>query len=149
MHFADSIAIIIARIFVNAVLNRRMAADDVIVSVRFVTVDNRFGVGELMHMGLQRFARRIRHDAQADLPTLAPNGSNNRRAIIRVGSAPTSVVRTATRRIKRIRVFLAFFPPHSETSRLFQYAHLPAGYSVEENRHSRVRCAAGSEWSAD
>ena len=113
MHFANSVAIIVARIFANAMLNRRMAADDVIVSVGLITVNNRFGVRELMHMGFQCFSRRIRHNAQTNLPTLTPNRSDNRRAIIRIGSASTLIVRTSARRIKRVTMFLAFFPRHS------------------------------------
>ena len=99
VHFANPIAIVIARIFMNAMFNRCMRADDVIVTVRFVGVDNGFGVSELMHMGFQGFAGRVRNNAQPDLPALPPNGSDNRRAIICLRPAPALVVRTTTRRI--------------------------------------------------
>ena len=53
MHFAHTIAIVIARIFMHAMVHCGMHADDVIVPVRFVGVDNRLGVSELMHLGFQ------------------------------------------------------------------------------------------------
>jgi len=99
MHFANSIAIVIARIFMNAMFNSCMHADDVMVTIRFVGVDNGFGTGELMHMGFQGFAGRVRDNAQTDLAALPPDRSNNRRTIIIICPAPALVVRSTTRRI--------------------------------------------------
>lgn len=59
MHFANAIAIVIARVFVYAMFYGGMHTEDVIVTVRFVGVDNCFGTGKLMHMGFQGFTRRV------------------------------------------------------------------------------------------
>lgn len=99
MHFANSITIVIARIFMNAMFNRGMHTDDVIVTVRLVGVDDGFGTGELMHMGFQGFAGCVRGNAQTNLPTLTPNRSDNRRTIIRIRSASALVVGTPARGI--------------------------------------------------
>ena len=107
---AHSIAIVIARLFMHALVHCGMHADDVIVTVRFVGVDNRLGVSELMHLGFQGFASRVRDNAQTDMTALPPNRSYNRRTIIVVGSTPTLLVRSTTRRIQGIRVLLAFSP---------------------------------------
>jgi hypothetical protein len=62
MHFANAIAIVVARIFMNAMFNCGMHTDNVIVTVRFFGVDDGFSTGKLMHMGFQDFAGRLRHD---------------------------------------------------------------------------------------
>ena len=79
--------------------HRGVHADDVIITVRFVGVDNGFGVSELMHLGFQSFAGCVRDNAQTHLSTLPSNGSDNRRTIILRGSAPALVVGAATGRI--------------------------------------------------
>ena len=63
-----------------------------------------------MHLGLQGFARRVRDNAQTDLTALSPTRSSHRRTSMVVGSTPTLLVRSTTRRIQGIRVLLAFFP---------------------------------------
>jgi hypothetical protein len=99
MHFANSIAIIVTRIFMNPMFNGGMRTNDVIVTVGFIGVDNGFGVSELMDMIFQGFARRVWHNAQTHLSTFAPNGSNNRGTIIRIRAAPALVVSATARRI--------------------------------------------------
>jgi len=54
--------------------------------------------------------------AQATLPTVATDSPDDRRPIVVVRPVPTLFVGPAPWRIKRIGVFLPFFPPRSETS---------------------------------
>jgi hypothetical protein len=55
-----------------------------------------------------------------------------------------AIVGPATRGIVRIGVLFAFFPPHSETSHLFQCRDQEAGYSVGRPRRWRAPRAATS-----
>ncbi len=95
MRFANAIAIIIAGVFMNAMLDRGMSANDVIVTVRFIGVDNRLGMSEPMDMGLQDFTYRVGHDSPTDLPALAPNRADNRRTVVLIRSASALVIGAA------------------------------------------------------
>jgi hypothetical protein len=99
MHFANSIAIIIAGIFMDAMFDGGVRANDVIVTVRFIRVDNGFRLSELMDMIFQGFASCVRYNSQTNLATLAPNRSDHWRTIIGICPAPTLVVSATTRRI--------------------------------------------------
>ena len=57
--------------------------------------------------------------AQTALPTFPTDGPDDGRAIILIGPVASPLVGAAARRIKRVAVFVAFFPPRSETSHRF------------------------------
>jgi len=56
---------------------------------------------------------------QPALPTLPADGADDGWTIILIGAVPSSFVGAAVRRIARVAVFVAFLPPHSETSHRF------------------------------
>src|SRR3989304_3692477 len=86
---------------------------------------------------LQGLAVGMLGHAQTYLAALSSNCADNRRTIILIGAVPFLFIGTWSRGIGRIAVFFAFFPPHSETSHLFQSPHRVVGYSVGGESHSR------------
>ena len=62
--------------------------------------------------------------SQTHLPTLASNRAQHGRTIIGECAASPAFVGATTRRVERVKVFNAFFPPHSETAHRFQ-PHYP------------------------
>src|SRR5215204_906219 len=113
---ADAIAIVVARPFFLAVTHRVVRALELVVALPFVSVTSGVSVGVPMHVLLQRLAIRMVPHAQATLSTVAPHDADNGRPIVVVRAMPPLLVGAPPRRIKRIGVFLAFFPPRSETS---------------------------------
>src|SRR5512140_3387395 len=88
----------------------------------------RFGQSEVMHMLLQRFLVSVMSDAQAYLSTFTTDGSDDWRTVILIRAVSTQVIGAAARRIGRLKVFVTFFPQHSETFHRFQYAHRGEAY---------------------
>jgi hypothetical protein len=80
-----------------------------------------------MDMLLQRRAIGMVAHTQTTLPTLPAHGPDNGRAIIGIRAVATPLVGSAPRRIKRVAVFVSFFPPRSETSRRFLFGGLSRG----------------------
>jgi hypothetical protein len=60
--------------------------------------------------------------SQTHLPTLSTYCTNYRRTIIPICPVPFALVGSPTRRVPPVEVLLTFFPRHSETSHLSQYA---------------------------
>jgi hypothetical protein len=70
-----------------------------------------------VEMPPQRRPIRMLADPQPTLPAPSPDGADHRRSVILVGAVAAPLVRTPPRRVGRIGVAVAFFPPRSETSR--------------------------------
>ena len=78
-----------------------------------------------MHVFLPRLPIRVRTHPQPTLATFPADGPDNGRTIILIGAVTPALVGAAARRIARITVFVAFFPPRSGTSHRFP-SHDPA-----------------------
>jgi hypothetical protein len=136
MDFSHAIPIIISRPFVLAVTDRAMCPLNSIVALPFIGVTLGCLPRKPMHMLSQSLAVRLLTDSQAALPTLSPNGSDNRWSVIVIRAVPALLVSSAPRRIIRIRVLFAFFPPHSETSRPFQSRSRAVESGSTSHKHS-------------
>src|SRR3712207_1606482 len=121
MHFPDAIPVVVTRPFLVAMRDREMSALNLVVALVFIRVHMCPCPGELMHMRPQRGALCISDDSQPNLPRFATYSTQNRRSVIRVGAAPASFVRPPTRCVRRVKMFLTFFPPHSETFHHFRW----------------------------
>src|SRR2546430_7118677 len=117
MHVPYAITVLIPCPFVLAVTNRPVSSLNLIVALPFIRVTSGFGFGVVMHMLVQGLAVGMLAHAQAALPTLPANRANHRWPVIFIGAVTAPLVGSTPRRIKRIAVLFAFFPPHSETSR--------------------------------
>ena len=117
MNFAHPITIVISCPFTLAVTDRAVCALDSIVALPFVGVTRGRRLGITMDMLLQSLPVDMLTDSQAALPTFSADSPDHRRSIILVGAVPALLVRSPARRIQRIGVLFAFFPPRSETSR--------------------------------
>src|SRR5713101_6628636 len=127
MHFAHPVAVIISRPLVAPVRHRRMRACQLGVAAPFVSVDVGVLTGKPPHMRPQGALVGALHHPQPHLPTLTPHCAHHGGAVIVVGAVAALFVRPPPRRIRWVGVLLAFFPPHSETSRRF-----PCGRRVRE-----------------
>ena len=121
MHFAHTIAVIISRPLVLAVTDRSVRPLDLIVALPFIGITSGLWLGVVMYMLVQGLAIRMLANAQAALPTLSANRANHWWSVIFIAAMTSSLVGSTSRRVKRIAVLFAFFPPRSETSRLAQY----------------------------
>src|SRR5438270_729725 len=117
MHFPYAITVVIPCPLVLAVTNRPVRALDLIVALPFIGVTSGLWLGVVMHMLVQSLAAGMRAHAQAALPALPANRANHRWPVIFIGAVTAPLVGSTPRRIKRIAVLFAFFPPRSETSR--------------------------------
>jgi hypothetical protein len=142
MNFAHAITIVISRPLVLAVTDCAVCPLDSLVALPFIGVTLGRLLGKLMHVLPQSLTVCRRTDSAAALPTLSPNGADNRWSIIVIGAVPALLVSSATRRIIGIRVLFAFFPPRSETSRPFQSPCLAVGSgSTSDTRSVGCACA--------
>ena len=88
----------------------------------------------MMNMLLQGFLVRMVNDPKTHLTAFTPNRSDHGGPIILICAMSALFVGTATRRIAWIKVFVTFFPQHSETFHPFQYADRGAGCPVGLSR---------------
>jgi hypothetical protein len=130
MHFTDAIAVIVACPFLLAMTNRRVQANDVIVTSPFIGEYHSISQGEHMDVMNQGLFVSVVNDSQAHLPALTPDCADNGRSIIVVGAMSPLFVGSLAAWIVRIVVTFAFFPPRSETSRPFQSVGLAKGPAV-------------------
>jgi hypothetical protein len=119
MDLADAIAIVIPRPFFLTVTHSVVDTIDLVVALPFIGVTGGVLRGIAVHMLLQRLPIGMLVNPQTTLPTSSTHGPNNGGAIILIGPVASSLVRAAPRRIARIVVSVAFFPPRSETSHRF------------------------------
>jgi hypothetical protein len=143
MDFSHAITIVISRPFVLAVTDRAVCPLDSIVALPFIGVTLGSLPRKPMHVLSQSLAVRMLTDSQAALPTLSPNGSDNRWPVIFIRAVPTLLVSSATRRIIGVRVLFAFFPPRSETSRPFQSRRRAVGSGSTAHKPA-VGCACAT-----
>lgn len=135
---ADAIAVIIPGPLVGALTYRGVITNDMIVALVFVGVDCRTSLGEAMDVISQCLAFRIFDDAQAHFACLASDGADNWWTIILVGASTSPFVGPPSRWVPPIEVFVTFFPPRSETSRLSQSVCPSAVSLAGVSGHSRV-----------
>jgi len=119
MHFPDAIPILIAGPFLLAVPHRVMSPFDAVVALPLIRITGGACLSVAVDVFLQRLAIGMLAHAQSTLPTLPADGADDGRTIVLIGPVPTAFVGAAARRIARVAVFVAFFPPRSETSPRF------------------------------
>jgi len=122
--------------FVLAVTDRAVCPLDLVVALPFIRVTLGCLPRITVHVLPQSLAVCMPADSQAALPALSANSPNHGWPIIVIGGVPTSLVRATARRIKRIGVAVAFFPPRSETSRRSPSRRLAAGSDSTFDKHS-------------
>jgi hypothetical protein len=135
VYFADAIAVVITCPFFLAVTDRCVYANDVIVASPFVGEYHCIGQGESVNMVNQGLFVSVVNHSQAHLPALAADRADNGRSVIVVGAVSRPFIGPSTRWIIRISVKFAFFPPRSETSRLFQSADLAKDHQAAATPH--------------
>src|ERR1700754_4800120 len=140
MNFPYAITVVIPCPLVLAVTDRPVRSLDLIVALPFIGVTNGLWLNVVMHMLVQRLAVGMLAHAQAALPTLPANRANHRWPVIFIGAVTAPLVGSTTRRIKRIAVLFAFFPPHSETSRQSPCRSVPFD-SAWQKHWSECACA--------
>jgi hypothetical protein len=72
---------------------------------------------------------------EPDLPTLAANCAHNRGAIIVVSAVSPLFIGSPPWGIVWVAVIVTFFPPNSETSRLFQSGYPVRVFGVGDVQH--------------
>jgi len=144
MHLSHSISIVISRPLFLAMTHRAVGAIDSVVALPLIGVTNSLLFCVPMDVLLQRFAIGMVAYAQASLPTLPAHRPDDGRPIIVIRAVSPPLVGAAARRIKRIAVWVSFFPPRSETSHRFPSLHRarPAGLT-SHRRWLGFFCATG------
>ncbi len=136
MNFTHSISIRISRPLVCAMTDRLMSACDAVVALPFVGVAGRLRQRRAMHVLRQGCSIRALANSQTTLATLSADSAHYRRAIIGVGAVSTPLIRPAARRITRVGMEFAFFPPRSGTSRPSPSPHLSGKSRSTSHMHS-------------
>ncbi len=94
---------------------------------------------------LQRRFVGVRDHGQADLPAGSSERPDDRRAIIVIHAVAFALI--GARRIGRVEMRFAFFPPRSETSRRFPSPYRAAVFAGAAHSHwLAVACAAARPW---
>src|SRR5262245_43088535 len=136
MRFARPISIRITRPFSQRVANRGMWPLDRCVALVFVGVDVRSWSSKLLHMRAQPGLLGVLNHAQAHLATHSSHSSQDRRPVIGICATSTPLIRSAARRVGRIEMLPAFFPPRSGTFRRSQSLYQARVYPVVLPRHA-------------
>lgn len=135
MNFADAIAIVVTSPFLVAVADGGMGANDVIVARPFIRIDSGSNLGEGVDVIFQSLLVGVMDQPETDLPTLAANCAHNWGAIIVVSAVSRLFIGPPPWGIVWIAVIVTFFPPHSETFRLFQSGYPLRGFGVGDVQH--------------
>ena len=112
MDFAETIPIIVTRIFMVRVTNRHMpptGVRDVTVGRAFIGVEKRAGLGVSFDLGLDRRLLSIITDGQTNVARGAPDHAQDGRPVVVHRACPRSIVGATPRRVIGIVMFLAFF----------------------------------------
>ena len=142
VNFTDAVAVIVARPLLRAVTHCLVPTAQFVVALPLVAVTSRTILRELLDVPVQRLFVGALRDSQAALATAPPDSPDHRRAVIVVRPMPALFIGAATRRVGLVFVLLAFFPPRSETSRLFQSAGLEeASLPTCDSRSLVAACA--------
>jgi hypothetical protein len=133
--FKPAITIVIARPFLSAMTNRLTNALECVVTLVLIRVDQRIGLGKLLDKLTQGQAFGILHHSQANLPCLASDHAQHRRAVIGIGSTSPLLVGPTTGWVKWIEMFIAFFPPRFGTTHRLPRRDLPDRLRFACERH--------------
>ncbi len=131
----DAIAIIGACPRARRVGDSRMRADNMVVARVLICVTWCSGVRKAMHVGAERRHRGIIRHAQAHPAGRPSDSADHGRTIIGVRAASSAFVCPPTRWIKRVEMFITFFPPHSETFHQSPSEHLEAALLAADDEH--------------
>lgn len=146
VNFSNSIAIVITRPFFLAMIDCGMRATQVVIAAPLVAVASCSRRSVLLNVAMKCPFVGSRADSQATLPAAPPNGPHNRWAVILVCAMTAPFVGTSAWRIIFVLMTFSFFPPRSETSRLFQSAGLAKqSLPASGSRSVAVACAT-REW---
>src|SRR5690606_35541034 len=128
--FTEAVPIVIARPFMLTMTDAVALTSDAVVALVFIGVDNRLAQGKAVRMGTQSGTLGVCHHPPPHLSGFASYHAQHRRTIISVGTTTPLLVSPAARRVGRIKMFLPFFPPRSETSHRFRSRYRVVGYRV-------------------
>jgi hypothetical protein len=117
--FAEAIAVVIARPFLLPMTHRGVDPIEMIVPLPFIRVTSGVFLGVAVHVFLPCLPIRVLPHPQPTLATFPADSPHDGRTIILIGAVASSLVGAAARRVARIAVFVAFFPPRSGTSHRF------------------------------
>lgn len=134
VNLTNIIAIIIARPLALTMLNGNMLTLNSVVTFPFISIRNRFGLGEASDVLLQSFAIGMLDDAQAHLSAFASNSAYHGRTVIIIGAMASLLVGPPPRGISRIPVFFAFFPCILKHLICFSHGIREQGIRLEANR---------------
>ena len=109
---------------------------DLIVAFPFVGIDRCFGSRTAVNVRAKALPVRAAKHLQAHLPARSANGTDNWGAVVFIRSVSPGFVGSPARRIGRISMRFAFFPPRSETSRRSRSGRRAPTTPVEEGQHS-------------
>src|SRR5262249_9201626 len=132
MHLTDTIAIVVPRPLLLAVADGEVRTGNAVVALPLIGVAAPLRAGVALDVSAQRAPIGLFAHPQTTVPGATSHCSHHRRPIILIGAMPAPLVGPAAGGIVGVGVRLAFFPPHSETSRRSRSRHrgpaaLPTG----------------------
>jgi len=131
----NAISIVIPSPFVLTVTNRMSHPLEFVVAIILIGIQSGFRSGELLHERTQGRPLGVFHHPHPDLTRTPPDDSTNRRPVIGISPSTPALVGSFARRVLRIRMPFAFFPPRSGTFRQFQRPDRQGGFLVGLARH--------------
>jgi hypothetical protein len=144
VHLAHPVPVVVARPLALTVADGAACPLDSVITAPFIRVASGSRQRVAVHVPPQRRPVRVLADSQPTLPAAPPDGADHRGTVILVGGVAALLVRTPPRRVVRISVLFAFFPPRSETSRRSQSRRRRAARREAAHKHS-----AGSACASD
>jgi len=130
MNLSNTIAVIIAGPLFLAMADRGVGTNDMIIALPFIGVDRNPTLSERVNVIFEGDLVGMMDHSQPHLPAITAYGPHDRRAVIVVRAMPSLFIGSTAGWIFWITVIVTFFPPRSETSRLFQSVHLAKGFGA-------------------
>ena len=122
MHFSDAIAVIVTCPFSCRMAHNVVLPFHSTVPAPFVGAQLGRRAGELVHMTEQGCRIGGVSHSQSYLPTFSTYRANDGRPVGLISAMSSPFVSSPPGWVPPVEMLLTFFPPHSETSRPFQYA---------------------------
>ena len=149
VNFSNAIAIIVSRPLFLTVTDHSMATVQPVIALPLVAVTGRAIGGELFNVPMQRLFVGALFDSQAALAATSSDSSDHRRTVILICPMTPFLICSTTRRISLVSVLFSFFPPRSETSRLFQSGGLSGAFHPASRTRSLADACARYERSGE
>src|SRR5215207_9722310 len=117
VHLSHPVAVLVSRPLALPMADGAASPLDPVIAAPFIRVTSGPRPSGAVHVPPQRRPVRMPADPQPALPASSPDSADHRRPVVVVGAVAAPLVGTPPRRVVRIGVLVAFFPPRSETSR--------------------------------